>query len=476
MPSPPEFEILFEATKRQLEALDYLEDGTTTETFYGGGAGGGKSFLGCAWLILNCLKLNGSRWLMGRTVLKTLKESTLLTFFSVCRMWGIKSPEHFTYHPMEGVLRFYNGSEIYLKDLEKKPSDPEFDELGSTEYTGAFIDEGSQLSHKAWQVIKSRLRYKLNEFGRIDKILICSNPAKNFLHYDFYKPWKENALPPYRKLVQALVEDNPYIPPQYIENLKKLDKATKERLLYGNWDYDDDPSRLFEYDAIMDIFNLAGEKSEEKYLTGDIARFGSDKCVLKAWEGLRIVEVKSFSHSSVTNTASEVMGMEQKHGIRRSHIILDEDGVGGGVVDIVKGCVGFVNNSRPIEPARKPDEQPLEQYANLKSQCYFKLAEYVRTGKIGCYAVPANVKEAIIEELEQIKRKDADKDGKLRIIGKDEIKEKLGRSPDFADAMMMRMQPELRGKRGITLAGWSNPKIGIRNARDAQVADFIFDR
>jgi len=38
-----------------------------------------------------------------------------------------------------------------------------------------------------------------------------------------------------------------------------------------------------------------------------------------------------------------------------------------------------------------------------------------------------------------------DSDGKLRILGKDKVKEGLGRSPDFADAMMMRMVLELRG-------------------------------
>jgi len=52
-------------------------------------------------------------------------------------------------------------------------------------------------------------------------------------------------------------------------------------------------------------------------------------------------------------------------------------------------------------------------------------------------------KQIIIEELEQIKAKDADKDGKRKVISKDEIKANLGRSPDYADTLMMRMWFEL---------------------------------
>ena len=44
-----------------------------------------------------------------------------------------------------------------------------------------------------------------------------------------------------------------------------------------------------------------------------------------------------------------------------------------------------------------------------------------------------------IQELEQIKAKDMDKDGKLQLIPKDKIKEVIGRSPDDSDCLMMRM-------------------------------------
>ena len=49
-------------------------------------------------------------------------------------------------------------------------------------------------------------------------------------------------------------------------------------------------------------------------------------------------------------------------------------------------------------------------------------------------------KEMLIEELEAIKSKDIDKDTKLKVVSKEDIKEEIGRSPDFSDTAMMRMK------------------------------------
>jgi len=91
-----------------------------------------------------------------------------------------------------------------------------------------------------------------------------------------------------------------------------------------------------------------------------------------------------------------------------------------------------------------PYETNEYNYRNLKSQCYFLLAKYINEKKISCFKdVRVETKQFIIEELEQVKRKNIDKDGKLEIVAKEDVKELLGRSPDFSDAMMMRMYFEV---------------------------------
>lgn len=467
-----ELRIKWKPTSKQREAFNYLQDKTTTELFYGGGAGGGKSYLGCLWEAYSCLKYPGTRWMMGRAVLKHLKSSTLLTLFGLLKDWGLQADSDYWYNQSDSTIKI-GESTIFLRELGADPSDPEFDKLGSTEYTGAFMDECSQVSTKAKNIVMSRIRFQLDEYELVPKLLMCSNPTKNFLYYEFYKPWKANELVPYRKFVRALVTDNPHIPPTYIENLKKLDQVSKERLLLGNFEYDDDPSRLFEYDNILNMFSNQFVKEEfllpdskdkpedaarkeahnakiKRYLSVDAARMGGDRITLIVWRNWWVEEIQAYAKQPTTFTEGKINELCQKYQIPRSRVVVDEDGVGGGIVDHLPGVKGFVNNSRPFSSKTRELQPVTQNYGNLKAQCYCILADKVNANLVGVYPkVNAEYQEKIIEDLEQVKRKDPDKDGKVYITPKEEVKENLGRSPDFGDGLMMRAYFEANPNPGL---------------------------
>lgn len=422
-------------TRKQRAAWEKLTDKTTTEILFGGGAGGAKSFLGCAWLIMMCCLHPGTRWLMGRAKLKNLKQTTLKTFFEICSMWGLKKDHVWAYNAQDGVIKFMNGSEILLKDLFHYPSDPNFSSLGSLEITGAFIDEANEVKVRAKNYVASRIRFKLDENGLVPKLLMSCNPDKNWVYQDFYLPWRNDTLLPHRAFVQALATDNPYISPHYIANLRRSPLAIKERLLNGNWEYDDDPAVLMDTATIMDLFTNAGKKGPKKYITVDVARMGQDKTVIKVWDGLRVIKTKVLPKNTLTELKVLVEELEKEHMVRRSCVVVDEDGVGGGLVDMLPGCKGFVNNSRPIGDTN---------YANLKTQCAFKFAELAEKGEIAI-DVNEELRDTIIEELGYLKQKDIHKEGKITLLPKDKVKESIGRSPDFSDCLIMRMVYELRG-------------------------------
>ena len=375
--------------------------------------------------------------MIGRASLKTLKETTLQSFFFVANAQGLKANVHYKFNAQSNQIIFPNKSIIFLKDLFLYPSDPNFDELGSLEITDAFIDETAQITKKAWDITKSRIRYRLEENNLIPKILWTSNPSKNWNYTDYFLLNEKGELPEHRKFVQSLVTDNPYISKHYIDNLQSLPEIDKQRLLYGNWRYDNDPSKLIEYDNIINAFTNDFIQEGKRYITADIARFGSDKAVIIVWSGFRAIHIIEFDKSSITLITDTIKNLCREYSVPMSQVIADEDGVGGGVVDIL-GCKGFVNGSKPIE-----ENNIIVQYQNLKSQCYFHLAKKINNNEIYIQANESQ-KELITQELEQVKRNNVDKDGKLSVLPKEKIKELLGRSPDYADALMMRMYFELQ--------------------------------
>jgi hypothetical protein len=433
-------------TIKQTIALDYLEDNVTNEILFGGAAGGGKTALGVYWQLKRRLMYPNTRGLIGRAVLKTLKETTLLSFFEIAKMQGLEVGVHFEYNDQSKQIKFPNGSIIFLKDLFAYPSDPEFDELGGLEITDAFIDEANQISDKARNVIISRTRHQLDENNLIPKFLYTCNPAKNWVYSEFYKPSIDKTLDKTKVFVPALSDDNPYVSVHYKDSLLRMDTTSKERLLFGNWEYSSDLSTLIDYDKILDCFSSTFVPSGTHYISCDVARFGSDSTVIGIWDGLR-VKLHQYQGKSVVEVANIIKAFQLEYQVPNSQVVVDSDGVGGGVADMIVGCKNFVNNSSPLE---NPITRQKENFDNLKSQCYYKLAEYINDSKLYINA-SGTMKEKIIQELEQVKQKSVDNDGKKGIIPKDKVKALIGRSPDFSDCLAMRMVFEYTPKFAVSV-------------------------
>jgi hypothetical protein len=56
---------------------------------------------------------------------------------------------------------------------------------------------------------------------------------------------------------------------------------------------------------------------------------------------------------------------------------------------------------------------------------------------------PSTIDE-LTQELLSVKLKDVDRDNKVQVQSKDEMKKVLGKSPDLSDALMMRMYFEIK--------------------------------
>ena len=387
---------------------------------------------------MTCLNIPGIVRLVWREEWDDLRKTTLTTLIKVLNHHWIISGEDYTLNLQTKELKYYNGSKVLFVPLKQQPSDPEFNWLGSYEITYWFVDEAQQVSRKAIDIILSRCTEKIKEYDLVGKIIMTCNPMKCHLYNDFIKPWMNWELPFDRIFIPSLYKDNPFIDhKKYEESLKRADKVTKERLLKWNWEYDDDPTKLYQYDDINDLFTNSWE-SWEHYITSDIARLWNDKTVtiVRDWW---IWRVFSFSKNRTTETSNIIRWLQKQYSVKNSHTICDEDWVGWGVVDML-WCKWFINNSSPI---LSEEEKEIRNYKNLKDQCYFELQPIIENWVMKLIVMNDNDKESIVEELDVIKQKNPDKWGKLQILTKEEIKQLIWRSPDFADTIAMRMWFEL---------------------------------
>ena len=424
---------------KQRQAFTYLRNQVTSEVGYGGAASGGKSWLLAAWVVSHCMNYPNVAYGVARKELTILKKTTLITIFKFMKYYEI-TEDSFKFNQSLNVITYYNGSQIFLIDSAYQPSDPLYTRFGGYELTGCAVDESNENDRQAIEILNTRIGRRMNEEYKIyPKMLETFNPDKGHVYARYYEPYRDGSLPEYRQFIPALPVDNPHTTEAYLKQLEKAGEITKQRLLYGNFEYDDALNKLFDYDKLLDMFTNDFVPEGELFITADAAEFGADSIVIILWCGLRMRKLIEKNKQSVKQTAQDIIDLAKEYEVPRSHIIIDDDGIGKGVTTHISGCKRFNNNKKALKE---------ENYFNLQTQCLFYLAEYVKENKI--YIEPdviydKKIKDSIIQELDVNRRAKADDDGiKLRIVPKTEIKRLIGKSPDFRDAILMRMLPEIK--------------------------------
>lgn len=438
---------------KQLKAAKYWLDGETEEILYGGAKGGGKSFLGANLIFGDALIYPETHFFIARKELIDLRKFTIPTIHEVFSNWGLKIEDYAKFNGQDNVFDLYNGSKVFLISCSELPSDPLFERFGSMQMTRGWEEEAGEIPENAHRNLSLSVgRWKNDTYGLKRKMLITANPKKGWMKRDFVDLNKQGILPVTRKYIQAFATDNVYLPEDYVNALKnEPDKVRRQRLWEGDWDYEEDKNSLISFDALTDIFSNTIIKDGQKYLIVDVARQGRDSTILNFFDGLESYRIERFEKQSTDTTEQKIKDYAAMERIPYSNILIDEDGIGGGVVDHLFGVKGFTANSSPINTAFQVRERinkinnsliPKTVYINLKTQCAYKLAELINEHKIACTDI--DYRNQIIEELTALLReKNIDTDGKKQIVPKDKVKEDIGKSPDVGDTFIMRAWFEL---------------------------------
>lgn len=423
--------------QKQLLALQCLNDNKITQVGYGGSARSGKSWIASEYLTMMCLAYPNTGWGLARKELKNLKRTTLLTLFKVFSKYGLSMGSDYKYNQQDQIISFSNGSQIFLIDTAYQPSDPLYTRFGGYELTGIVIDESNETDYKAIEILFGRCGFRKNiDYGIPPKMLEMFNPDKGHVYTRYYEPYKSHSERPNRRFIKALPSDNPdpAVKIWIDEQIANSSEVTIQRLVHGDFEYDESKDRLVDNMALSDLFNNEHVlRTGVKYLTADIARMGKDKTIIRLWDGWVSYKRIEIAKSKINETAAFIRQICTEEGIVMSRTIVDEDGVGGGVRDIL-GCHGFVANSSPVG---------LTNYGNKRAQVAFIMCKKINQREVYIIEENHDTKQKIKQEIDWVKQKNIDKDSKIYLISKDYIKTAIGRSPDDSDCIMMRADFEL---------------------------------
>jgi hypothetical protein len=412
-----------------------------------------------------CCTFPDTRWVLGRKELKNLKLTSLATFFKIAKHHGLKKDIHYTYNQQDSIITWWTDSQMLLYDLKYNPSDPLYLELGGLEITCGLIEESNKIPGAARKILKTRCgNWNNSKYGIKPLLIETFNPSKGHIYQYFWKSFKSGVMPDYRKFIRALPADNTKDPniATYIQELERNpDRIIRERLLYGNFDYDDDPQKIFIYDKLNDLFHNTHAKEGEKYMSIDPSGKGRDRTVITMWNGMRVFHIFQEQISDQKDLHAKARDYQQKFSIPNSNTIVDHGGLGVGLRDFLE-CIGFQGGAQAFTTQMQKQEELRSDYRNLRAQCYFKLAELANKNEVHIESDEVEVQDKIVEELDVITEINDGRDQKKQIIPKGSIKDEpgletirsqLGRSPDFANSLIMRMYFEVakRPEPGIRL-------------------------
>lgn len=430
----------FLITTKQQEALEFFQDDKTDEIMLCGGAGSAKSIIAQFFVLKYCLKYAGFRVALVRkditlsitTVIKSLQE--------VMELQGI--PESvMTFDRQTNTYTFENGSEIILINGTITPIDRgnQISRLGSLAVSLCVIDEGNQIEEEFYDVMNTRVRFvppSMDKVKYIPKMVVITNPDVNsFLYTRFWKKYKDGTLPANNKVIHSTVEDNPFMPLSYKIKMRNYKEPQYSRLYLGEWVAQSDDV-LIEQDKLDNLFKpLDPTQFKPNRLSCDPARFGQDSTIICLADELTITHIIKLNNKSTKEVADEIKKLMQKYDIQPNRVIIDADGLGSGVCDNIRGSIGIHNNAVAVNR---------ENYYNIKTQMFYKFSELADKITIIC---SSDDETAIKKEFGAID-KIIKNDDKWKITSKSEIKNKIGKSPDYADALAYLMYFNLKNNSG----------------------------
>jgi predicted phage terminase large subunit-like protein len=257
----------FDLTPKQKEVRAIFATARRYFLVYGGSRSG-KTFLACYAIIVRAIKAPGSRHAIFRNDGVDAKQS--IGNETIPKVIALAFPDLvLKWRDQDGYFELPNGSQIWLCGLKDKAR---LDKALGKEYVTIYLNEASQITLEAFELVKSRLAQVVHDVnGRVmaQKMYVDLNPTAS-AHWTYQifvlgkDPSDRRPIPDHEKdYVYAVVNptdnaDN--LSPEYIRSLQNMPERQRRRFFEGAYNADDDNALwnrgVIEYDAPPELARI----------------------------------------------------------------------------------------------------------------------------------------------------------------------------------------------------------------------------
>lgn len=396
---------------------------------YYGGRAGGKSYAFADCLLL---KARSERLFIAcvREVQESIKDSVYKLLKDRASYYGF---DDFVFYE-DRIENSVTGSKFVFKGLK----DQNKQNIKSLEGVNlCWIEEAQSLSKGSWEILDPTIRKPDSE------IWISMNREE-----ENDPIWKAVASNPDERTLVVKVNyyDNPFCPEEmkYLAEKCKKESVDDYEHIWLGAPVSQGNTKLISAKDVRRAIEAKMIKSTSPLVIGvDVARFGDDKTVFCYRRGRYCFKIDSYSGMSTVDVANYLMRVIKDKSPAR--IFIDVGANGAGVYDILidrgqgKIVTGVNFGGKAIYDDR---------YFNKRAEMWGEANEWLKQE----VDVQIPNDDELFDDLCSVNKK-YDSRGRLQLESKEDVKKRIGRSPDKADAFVLTFAEPVIDNGGVRMYG-----------------------
>jgi hypothetical protein len=167
----------------------------------------------------------------------------------------------------------------------------------------------------------------------------------------------------------------------------------------------------------------------------DVARYGDDRTALIIRQGGQIIHVESWKNKDTTQSAGKVIGLYRAKLF--DCVAVDVIGLGAGVYDMLR------NSDIPCIAVNVSESPSIDgRFWKMRDELWWKVREWFQDGACSIsQGIPEAERNALVADIQDIHYSYKKMNSLIVVETKDEMKARLGFSPDYGDALCCTFAP-----------------------------------